>query len=249
MLKHILPLIPKHDLYTEAFVGGASVFFAKEPVQAEIINDLNGELINFYKVAQSNYTALKHRISLTLHSRDEHSHATHVLQYPLFFDEIERAWAVWALSKMSFASKLNGTFGYDFFGAMPKRLRNAKDSFTQEISQRLGNVTIESRDALHVIKTYDKPSAWHFIDPPYVGTNCGHYDGVFGQDDLGHLLELLTELKGKFMLTMFPNDLIAEYAKTHGWIIHRIERTISAARSKRRTQEEWIVCNYSIDED
>lgn len=52
MLKHILPLIPKHSLYTEAFCGGAAVLFAKHPADCEIINDLNQGLVNFYLVAK-----------------------------------------------------------------------------------------------------------------------------------------------------------------------------------------------------
>lgn len=249
LLKHIIPLIPEHQLYTEAFCGGCSVFFAKGPVPAEIINDLNGDLVNFYKVAQGDFVALKHRISMTLHSRDIHTHAAHVLKYPVFFDRVERAWAVWVLSKMSFASMLDGSFGYDFGGGMTQKLHNAKAEFVENICHRLEHATIENRDALEVLKTYDNPHAWHFVDPPYVGTSCAHYEGVFGERDLGRLLDLLTELKGKWMLTMFPHNLIAEYAERNGWVTHRIERFISASKSSRRMQEEWMVCNYDISDE
>lgn len=249
MLKHILPLIPEHKLYTEAFCGGCAVLFAKLPATSEVINDLNGDLVNFYIVARDNFTALQHRISLTLHSRDTHAHAAHVLKYPVFFDEIERAWAVWALSKMSFASMLDGSFGYDFGGTMPLKLRNAKAEFVEDICRRLEHTTIESRDALEVITTYDSPHAWHFVDPPYIGTACAHYEGVFGDDDLGRLLNLLSQIEGRFMLTMFPNDAIASYAEQYNWIIYRIERFISASKTSRRIQEEWLVCNYDMADE
>ena len=72
MLKHILPLIPSHKIYTEAFCGGAAVLFAKRPAEAEIINDINMELTNFYWCAQVYYSDLKHEIDKTLHSRDLH---------------------------------------------------------------------------------------------------------------------------------------------------------------------------------
>jgi methyltransferase len=85
MLKHILPLIPDHSLYTEAFCGGAAVLFAKRPVDAEIINDINMELTNFYWCAQVYYPDLKREIDKTLHSRDVHEHAAHINQYPQFF--------------------------------------------------------------------------------------------------------------------------------------------------------------------
>ena len=69
MLKHILPLIPPHHIYTEAFCGGAAVLFAKRPAEAEVINDINMELTNFYWMAKVCYPELKEQIDKTLHSR------------------------------------------------------------------------------------------------------------------------------------------------------------------------------------
>lgn len=140
---------------------------------------------------------------------------------------------------------LDGTFGYDFGGGMSKKLQNAKDEFTEQICRRLENVTIENRDALDVIRTYDNPEAFHFVDPPYINSDCGHYEGSFNEQNMEDLLKLLEALKGKFMLTMFPLSMIEDYAVKNAWIIHRIERTISASKQSRRKQEEWIVCNYS----
>lgn len=244
MLKHILPLIPKHEIYTEPFCGGAAVLFAKEPVKAEIINDINQNLTNFYWVAKMYYPDLKAEIDKTLHSRDLHAHAGHILKYPTFFSPVQRAWAVWARSKMSFASMLDGTFGYDFKGAMAKKLHNAKDDISQALCDRLEWVTIESRDAIDVIKTYDSPGTFHFVDPPYLGTDCAHYNGTFNEHDMGRLLTVLENVKGKFMLTTFPLPQVKDYASLNGWKIHKIERTISASKTNRRRQEEWMVCNY-----
>jgi len=245
MLKHILPLIPTHQIYTEAFCGGAAVLFAKRPADAEIINDLNMDITNFYWMAKCYYPELKVEIDKTLHSRDMHAHAAHVLQYPQFFTPVKRAWAVWALCKMSFASMMDGSFGYDFGGGMPKKLSNAKDEFTEHLCSRLDFVTVENRDALEVISTYDNENAFHFVDPPYINSDCGHYEGCFNEQNMESLLQLLETVKGKFMLTMFPLPLIERYAIKNGWIIHRIERTISASKTNRRKQEEWMVCNYS----
>lgn len=247
MLKHILPLIPKHTIYTEAFCGGCAVMFAKPPAKSEIINDINGELINFYCVAKSYSDRLIAEINNTLHARDYYNIANDIYLHPDNHDAIKRAWAVWALSKLSFASQLGGSFGFDMSGTMAKKVRNAKDNFSEMLCRRLDCVTIENDDALKVIARYDRPGAFHFVDPPYVGSDCGHYADTFGDDNLKELLELLTKIKGKFMLTMFPNDIIEESATRNGWIIHRIERTISASKETdgRRKQEEWMVCNYT----
>ena len=195
-------------------------------------------------MAKVYYRDLKQEIEKTLHSRDMHAHAGHILQYPQFFQPVQRAWAVWALCKMSFASMMDGSFGYDFGGGMPKKLRNAKDEFTEWLCSRLDNVTIENRDALDVISTYDSPDTFHFVDPPYINSDCGHYEGTFDEYCMEKLLLLLGQVKGKFMLTMFPLPMIEEYANKNGWIIHRVERTISASKTSRRKQEEWMVCNY-----
>lgn len=244
MLKHILPFIPSHKLYTEAFCGGAAVLFAKRPSDGEVINDLNGDLINFYWMTKVYYPQLKEEIDKTLHSRDLHAHAAHILNYHQFFIPAQRAWAVWALCKMSFASMLDGSFGYDFSGGMPKKLSNAKDEFTEQLSGRLEHVTIENRDALEVIACYDSPATFHFVDPPYINSDCGHYEGTFNELCMETLLKLLEEVKGKFMLTMFPLPMIEQYADKNGWTIHRIEHTISASKTSRRKQEEWMICNY-----
>lgn len=249
MLKHILPFIPSHKLYTEAFCGGAAVLFAKRPSDGEVINDLNGDLINFYWMAKVYYPQLKEEIDKTLHSRDLHAHAAHILNYHQFFTPAQRAWAVWALCKMSFASMLDGSFGYDFSGGMPKKLSNAKDEFTEQLSGRLEHVTIENRDALEVIACYDSPATFHFVNPPYINSDCGHYEGTFNELCMETLLKLLEEVKGKFMLTMFPLPMIEQYADKNGWIIHRIERTISASKTSRRKQEEWMICNYPAPHD
>lgn len=125
-------------------------------------------------------------------------------------------------------------------------MNNAKSNFTDELKSRLEKTTIEQDDALKIIKRYDCPDAFHFIDPPYVGSDMGHYKGTFGEENLFALLRLLVNVQGKFMLTMYPNDTIKQFADGNGWKIIDVERQISACKaSSRRKQTEWIVVNYS----
>ena len=248
MLRHIRPLIPEHDLYCESFAGGAAVFFDKEPVKVNVINDLNGELINFYKTVVNHFEELCHEISNTLHSRNQHAHAWYIYNNPDYFSNIQRAWAVFILSKLGFAGQLSGSFGFDKSeGRHSRKMRLAVEVFTQELKLLLQHSTIECDDAFTIIKRYDCPHAWHFIDPPYVDSNMGHYSGMFNEQCLMDLLELCSNLQGKFMLTMYPNEAIQQYAVNNNWIIHKVERQISACRAEsRRRQEEWMVCNYTI---
>lgn len=244
MLKHILPLIPKHTVYTEAFCGGCAVLFAKRLADCEVVNDINRGLVNFYLIAKRHYPMLKAEIEATLHSRDQHAHALHINTYPDFFSPAQWAWSIWALSKLSFASMQNGSFGYDRCGVSTLKITNAKDDFTEQLCHRLDNVTIENDDALQIIRRYDCSEAFHFVDPPYINSDCGHYEGSFNEQNMEALLRLLCTIQGKFMLTMFPLDMIEQYAHEHGWIIHRVQRAVIANMESRRKQEEWMVCNY-----
>lgn len=245
MIKHIVPEIPKHTVYTEAFAGGIAVLFAKEPSELEVINDTNGELVNFYKVCKTQFKELKEEIDSTIHSRDVHCLAGFIYNYPSFFTPVKRAWAVWTLSKTSFASKFDGSFGYDVKGnSMPKKLLNAKSNFTSELISRLDRITIENTDGTGLIESRDSENAFHFVDPPYVNTSMAHYTGSFADADFSHLLSILSSVKGKFMLTMFPNDELDKFVKKYKWRVVEVERHISASRVNRRKQIELIVMNY-----
>lgn len=248
MLKHILPLVPPHNLYTEAFAGGAALFFVKEPAPVEVINDLNHELINFYRTIVSDFDAVKVLVEQTLHSRGLHEHTWYIYSNPTFFSSAERAWAVWVLSKLGFAGQISSSFGFDKSqGRHPKKVAFAKEPFSAILTARLERTTIECDDALKVIARYDTPEAFHFVDPPYVGSNMGHYSGMFNEQNLVNLLELLSSVDGKFMLTMYPHEAITAAAKRRKWHIHSVERNVTACRaSARRKQEEWMVVNYKV---
>ena len=246
MLKYIMPLIPKHEVYTESFCGGAAVYWAKNPSKLEVLNDINMNLINFYKVLQHRFNDLQTMIKTSLHSRDQYEFASIVYDYPQFFDEVMRAWAVWIKSKMGFASMLDGTFGYDkTSNSLSTKLAVAKASFTTIIARRIEHTQIESTSALKIIESRDSKQAFHFVDPPYVNSDCGHYEGTFNLMDFQKLLELLSQIEGKFMLTMYPHDVIDEFAARFGWNVIAVERTISVSTTNRRKQPELIVINYN----
>jgi DNA adenine methylase len=141
MVKHILPLIPEHNLYCEPFAGGAAIFFAKEPSGVEVLNDTNRELINFYRVVKDDFISLEKEIKITLHSRDLHRKACVIYNNPDMFSELKRAWALWVLSTQGFAGQLDSSWGYDVSkNSTPKRLENKKQAFTIDLAIRLQQV-------------------------------------------------------------------------------------------------------------
>jgi len=241
-------MIPEHNLYCEPFLGGAAVFFAKRPSRVEVINDTNGELINFYEVLKRDFNALEREVSISLHSRKQHDHAWIVYSHPELFDRIKRAWAIWMLANASYGCMLNGGFGYDkSTGGMSKKLANKKANFGEDYAIRLANAQIECCDALKVIRGRDTATSFFYCDPPYVGSDQGHYDG-YSQDDFEALLSTLETMQGKFLLSSFRNKSPADFAKRNGW--HSFEIKMACAMSNRygsREKAEVFTANYPIE--
>jgi DNA adenine methylase len=194
LAKTILGLIPPHRLYCEPFLGGAAVYFAKEPSKVEIVNDTNGELINFYEVLKQDFSALEKEVAISLHSRKRHTQAWVIYENPEMFDRVKRAWAVWMLANASYGCALDGGFGFDRTGGTSKKLDNKRAGFTVDYAIRLQRTQIECCDALRIIKSRDAPDAFFYCDPPYVGADQGHYDG-YTQDDFDNLLKLLEAIE------------------------------------------------------
>ena len=249
MLKHILPNIPEHQIYTEAFFGGGAVYFAKDPSTSEIINDSNAMVINFYKMVQRDFLSLKAKIEATLFSRATYTVATTIYIMPHLFTELQQAWAFYVATNMGFSSKI-GSWGFDKYGKRNKTFLNRKLNFDPSICDRLEHTQIECADALRVIKTYDCADAFHYIDPPYIDTHMGHYGG-YSKDDYKALLDTLSALKGKFLLSGFPNEMLEEYIQRNHWNIKSFEKPKTAAKAtlgKPRTarKTEVLVANYTL---
>ncbi|HRH03914.1 MAG TPA: DNA adenine methylase [Bacteroidia bacterium] len=245
--KQILSMIPKHKVYCEPFFGGGAIFFAKEPSKMEVINDTNGELINFYKVLKTKFRQLEREIKSTLHSREEHKRASVILANPFMFDEIQRAWAIWTMSNQSFGSQLNGSWGYDKKeNKSAKQLYTKRSTFTKHYSERLEKVQIECKDAIEVIKLVDSKDTFFYCDPPYFNSNMGHYKGYI-KEDFERLLQTLSNINGKFLLSSYPSLILDKYIKANNWTVNRIEMKlpISAKETDNvKKKEEVLTANF-----
>ena len=246
----ILGLIPEHRIYCEPFLGGGAVFFAKELSQVEVINDTNGELINFYEVLQRDYSALEKEITISLHSRKQHHQAQVIYNNPEMFDRVKRAWAVWMLASVSYGSNLDGGFGFDRCGTTSKKLKNKRVNFSMDYAIRLQQAQIECCDALRIIKSRDTPKSFFYLDPPYVGADQGHYDG-YTQEDFDLLLQLLENLQGNFILSSFRNKSLSEYIKRNGWYTLELKMACPMSNSSNEPREkiEVLTANFPIKKD
>lgn len=247
MLRHILPIIPVHHLYCEPFCGGAAVFFGKDPAAVEVINDLNEELINFYVTAKNYFPELNKKVKATLHSRKMHQHAWQIYCDPAQHDQVSRAWAVWVLSTQGFSSQLSKSWGYDRKkGSMAIKVTNKKRQFTLELCDRLEQTQIECRDATAVIKAFDCDNAFFYVDPPYPNTDQAHYSGYTTQD-LERLLDVLVTLKGRFLLSNYPQEIIQSYSARYNWFNRQFKMPVAASKKAvRPTKIEVLTANYPI---
>jgi len=250
LLSEILPLIPKHRIYTEAFFGGGAVFFAKEPVGSEIINDTNSIVVNFYEVVKTNFSELKTKIEATLFSRATYTVAHTIYRMPHLFNKLQQAWAFYIATNMGFSCQI-ASWGYDKYGKRVKAFQNKKIIFNKEVYKRLENVQVENNDACKVIQSRDTEDAFHYIDPPYIDSNQGHYGG-YTENDYKLLLDTLSSLKGKFLLSSYPSDILTEYTKQNGWHTKTFNKPISAQKAvtgKTRSRKiEVLTANYPLAE-
>ena len=249
LARTIVELIPEHNLYTEAFCGGAAVFFAKGPSPVEVINDTNKELINFYKVCQLDFVSLEKEIRINLHSRSAHRDASVIYNSPHLFNEVKRAAAVWILATQSFSSMLDGSWGYDKKrNSTSKKIHNKRVGFSENLAIRLQTVQIECTDAIRIITSRDSDVAFHYVDPPYYNSDCGHYDG-YSLDDFENLLRTLSEVKGRFLLSSYHSDILTKYKDRFGWSQLDKSMSVSVAnngKGPRKGKVEVLTANYDI---
>ncbi len=241
----ILKNIPEHTTYVEPFLGGGAVFWAKEPSKVEVINDLNGEVVNFYRVCQKFFPELQARVQETLHSRSSYRDAMVIYENPQLFPETDRAWAFYTVTNQGRSGKI-GTWGYGTTGnAVEKKVANRRADFSQAYAERLARVQIDCDDALRIIHYRDRAETFFYIDPPYFNSNMGHYGG-YTESDFRNLLDACAVLQGKFLLSSYPSDLLKRYTEANGWYTLEIEQTCPAG-PKRKKKVEVLTANYPIE--
>ncbi len=247
IINHILPLIPKHDCYCEPFAGGATVFFAKKKSSVEVLNDNLDSLINFYRVLQDpeEQKELYLMCKKTLYSRADHNQALELFKNG---NNIEKAWALWFKINTGFSGKMDGGFSTTKSGGSSPAIKfqNYKNSLSK-CGKRLEEAQLEKLDAVECIKVYDSNKTFHYVDPPYLDADQGHYKG-YSPEDFERLLKELSLIKGMFLLSCYPGSMIDCFIQEEGWYVMEIEKRIRARNPKRFekqiTKTELLVWNY-----
>jgi DNA adenine methylase len=255
MAKTILELLPKDgNVYCEPYFWWGAIFWLKDwSAKCEIINDVNSNVTNFYRVMQTHFDELQKKIKGTLHARSEYKKAFLIYESPWLFDDpVLRARAFYVCCNQGYLHKV-GSWGFDNQKAT-KVFANKVEKFEKNLAQKLRHTQIECNEAHKIIERADSKESVFYCDPPYtsdlgITVNQGHYKG-YSHQDLERDLTVLSKIKGRFLLSNYPSDLLMEFVKKHNWYIKTFEKPLSASHKnkteKRKKKTEVLIANYPI---
>lgn len=242
--RDIVATFPTHRTYVEPFAGSLAVLLAKPRALIEVANDLDGELVTFWRVLREQPEDLIRLCALTPHSRAEYE-ASKIR--PADLTDLERARRVWAKLAQGRGGTLKRTGWRHFVDphgtnrSMGGYLASYVDRMSA-VAERLSEVSLECRPALEVIAAYGQhPDTLLYVDPPYLReTRNGTNYRVDMPDPADHvaLAEALLECRAAVVLSGYDSPLYAELYD--GWHVTRIgTRTGQAAGDQARTEVLW----------
>jgi DNA adenine methylase len=242
----IISHFPPHRIYVEPFGGAASVLLRKPRSYAEVYNDLDGEIVNAFRVVRDEPRRLARALAWTPFARTEFRESFETTD-----DAVEQARRTIARSHMGFGSnslnrKINSGFRSDAkrLGTTPARDWSMFPPTVRDVALRFRGVTIENRPALDVVAQADSPETLFYVDPPYVHDTRaltsmhGHHGYAHEMTDAQHeeLAQALRGVAGMVVLSGYHGDL---YERLYGpW--RRVERETRADGGGERLEVLWF---------
>lgn len=239
LAKQVIALFPTHTCYVEPFCGAAAVFFAKERAKAEVLNDINLDLANLYRVLTHHLDEFVKSFRWSIVHRQLFVWAQ--MTEPETLTDIQRAARFYYLQKLAFGGRVEGQ-SFGTATTAPARLNLLR--IEEELSAahlRLVGVTIETLPWERCVERYDRPHTLFFMDPPYWGTEG--YGVAFGIEQYDRMAELLRKMRGKAVVTV--NDIPAMRKAFAGLAMSREEIRYSVGMAdKRKVTGELIIRNF-----
>ena len=246
MAAEIVGMMPPHRSYVEPFFGSGAVFFNKPRSPIETINDLDEDVVNFFRVLRKDPQRLAREVALIPYARAEYEEAWERIGR----DEVDRAVRFLIRCNMAFGCKRHNKTGFkiDIAGreaGYAVENWNLLPRAIHEAAERLKEAQIENRPALEIIRRFDDPDVLMYIDPPYLPSTRTQkqYSHEMTKEDHEALLGELLKTKARVILSGYASKLY-DGALTE-W--HRRERRAYAQGAKARTEVIW--CNFEPEEE
>ncbi len=225
LLAQLLPLIRPHTIFVEAFAGGAALTLAKDPSKVEVINDINGELVNLYRHAQFHIDALVAEVAFTLNSRSD---LEALIEQP-GLTGLQQSARYLLRTRLSF-----GGGGSSF--AVSKQAQPSRAAVLEKLqafSARLDKVAVENLPYERLMKNYDSPGTLWFFDPPYTVGEVDTY-AAWDHERMAAFAEAVFGLQGDWIVTV--NDAPENRALFRG---HEVRPVVTQSGAvNRRTRPE-----------
>lgn len=236
--KQIIALFPEHTTYVEPFAGGAQVFFRKEPSKVEVLNDLDQDIVNFYRVCQLHAEELIRYLRFTIVSRAWFDLL--MKTDPATLTDVQRAARFLYLSKNTFAGLVVRRNFHINVVQPPSFNPERLPELLEETRNRLARVQIENLPYHEVVKRYDRPTTLFYLDPPYYARKL--YRHNLENADFVKMAALLATIKGKFVLSL--NDVPEVRAIFKGFKIRGIDLYYTAQKVAGRRFKEVLITNF-----
>lgn len=238
LANRIIELLPEHTTYVEPFAGGAQVLFHKEPSPVEVLNDLDGDIVNLFRVCQAHHEELIRCLRFALVGRNWF--ALVKAQNPESLTDIQRAARFLYLQKNSFAGLVRRqNYRYSVAGPPsynPQRL----PEILEKAHRRLARVQIESLPYEEILTRFDRPQTLFYLDPPYWRRKL--YRHNFADEDFARLAERLRAIRGKFVLSI--NDEPEVRQIFHGFRQRGIDLHYTAQKAAGKRYPELLITNF-----
>lgn len=250
--RKIIKTLPPHNAWVEGFCGSAALTFAKQPVPIEVINDLDGQIVNLFNQLRNRSVDLCRAIALTPYAREEFELARAPVVGEL--DHLERARRFLVATMMT----VNGTYGssgsgFSFSQSYAREGKEARvnrwynlPARLENVVERLRGIRIENRDALELLEMFsDRPATLMYLDPPYY-TQRDHKYVIDANDRQFHSDFLAISKKARCMLLIsgYENDLYDEFlTKREGWRKWIIETNTRDTSGKDFARSEVLWTN------
>lgn len=242
LARTIVEMMPEHKTYVEVFGGAGWVLFKKNPSPAEVINDVNDDLINLYRILKFHFDAFLAEFEHQLFSRTVFDEMRKIDRG---LTDIQRAANFYYLLRSAFSCQLAGSFSYSKGRKITLKLGDELRAHLSDIHERLQNVVIENANYDYVIKRMDAPETLFYLDPPYWGCEKDYGPGIWSKQDFYDLKAHLDSIQGKFILSLNDTPEVRELFKAYNIQHKKIRWSVNArAAHADHNGNELIITNF-----